>query len=192
MIANLDQLANLLSTQEKPLTVRSVEVEGSKWKELSAGPGPVLRYGVHDGDVMLVVGQRSTDLFKKDSSAPTLSQSQRFAAAMKTIGGSDMAPIFYLDVKGIIATFNKFAPMLQAMQVPVIGEPGGVQKVLDAVGLGSLESISSAMIAQDGGFKTSVFVHAPGANKTALRDAETAHRRRPAHGRRGCDLGQRL
>ena len=94
--------------------------------------------------------------------ASSLAASERFAAAMKTVGGSAATPVVFVDLKGLVGTLEKFQPLLAGLQLPVLGEEGGISRVLEGLGLASVQSLSFASVPQAGGFTTSVFLHAPG------------------------------
>ncbi len=149
-------------------TATDVPVEGAALKELPIpGPEMPLRWGVIGDDFVISVGTGLLKHLAAGTESKGLGSSQRFAAAMKIIGGTPAAPTFFLDLKGIARTLEMFMPMFAGSDVPVLGEEGGVQKFLDGVGLGSAQSVSMAMVPEAGGFKTTLLLHAPGLGEGA-------------------------
>ncbi|HOB75059.1 MAG TPA: type II secretion system protein GspG [Phycisphaerae bacterium] len=120
-----------------------------------------LRYGVLGDDLVISIGTKFSAHWEA-AEAKTLTDSERFVAAMKATGASPVSPVFFLDIRGIVETLDKFQPLFAAGQIPILGEPGGVQKLLDNLGLGTMQSFSVAMRPDAGGFTTTTFLHAPG------------------------------
>jgi type II secretion system protein G len=134
-----------------------------KLKRIEEGLGPLM-WGVVGKDFVIINGTRAVDYLASGTLDQSLTQSKRFAAAMKTTGGSAACPVFFLDLKGVAATLQSFQPMFAGLKVPVLGGPDGVQSLLKQLGLDTIESLSSAMVPEGGGFKTSGFLHLPGAS----------------------------
>ena len=140
-----------------------VEVGDATLKELAMlGPTMPIRWGVIGDDFLISVGTKLTERLTAGEAAKSLAADERFATAMKTVSATPASPTLFLDIKGVVATLESFQPMFAGFEVPILGEEGGVQRILDGMDLGATESISLAMTPEAGGFKTSTFVHIPG------------------------------
>ncbi len=124
-------------------------------------PGMLLRWGVIEEDFILSVGTRWAEHLAAGPDAATLTTSERFKAAMEVTGGSGATPAMFIDLEGIVKTLETFQPMFAGLELPVLGEEGGVRRVLESVGLGSARSMSIACRLEAGGFMTTAFLHAP-------------------------------
>jgi hypothetical protein len=84
---------------------------------------------------------------------------------MKQVGGTKDTPSLYVSFQAIVSMLEKFQPMLGAMEIPVVGEPGGLRRAMEGLGVGSLTSLSVASVPGDGGFRTTSFLRSPGLGK---------------------------
>lgn len=164
--ADSKQLADGVQTIVKmaiPSEATEAKVGGGTLQEVMLpGANLPLRYGVLGNDFVITIGTKFSEHWAAGSGAETLTKSERFAAAMKATHGSSATPVIYVDLQGVITTLNTFQPMFAAERVPILGEPEGLKKLLDGLGLGSIQSLSVTMRPEAGGFVTSSFLHAPG------------------------------
>jgi len=177
-INDLLQLAGLPMEQ-----VKEVKIGDSHFKQLAPlGPAMPVRWGMVDEMFVLSVGTKawmhligdrgSSTTQPATATQPTtgpageavavnLAVSERFAAAIKVVGGSASTPTLFVDLRGVIQTLTAFQPTFAGFGVPILGEAGGVQRILDASGFGSVQSYAAATVPEAGGFKTTAFLHVP-------------------------------
>ncbi len=149
-------------------TAEEIALGGMKFKQLAVAGSPVLlRWGEVKGVFIVSIGAKATEHLATGSIESSLSRSPRFVAAMKHAGGRQDAPFVYLDLKGVVAIVEGFQPMLASTSVPFFAEPGAVQRLVKQIGLEACESLSIAMVPEEKGFKTSMFLHLPGANSSS-------------------------
>jgi len=168
LLAHVEILIALVREHGPGGEVKDVEVAGARFKEFIPHGAPIpIRYGVLGDDLIITTGTKVSEHLEAGADAKTLAGSERFMAAMKIAGGSAKTPVIYLDLKGGIATVQNFQPLLAEAKIPVLSEPGGIARLLEGLGLGSLESFSIVMSPESGGFKTTTFLHAPGLGQGA-------------------------
>lgn len=160
------KLERSLEADEIPFSIadaKEATVAGAKMKQVPLmGPMVPLAWGVFGEDLLITVGTRATGHLVAGDDSIGLGRSERFSEAMRITGASAASPTLYLNLRAIIDTLAKYQPLFAQQRIPVLGDPNGVQKLLDAMGLGSLQSLSLAMSPEGKGFKTTMFVHAPG------------------------------
>ena len=160
-----DQLEKVLRKANLPVDAATPMPEESKLKLkelLLLGPMMPIRWGVVGDDFVVSIGTKTSQLLAGDPNAKPLTTSPHFAAAMKATGGSGSAPLLYIDLAETVKTLESFQMMFAAGNVPILGEPGGLRKVLDEVGMGKIESVTLTQTPEAGGFKTTLFVRVPG------------------------------
>lgn len=139
-----------------------VEVGDATLREIQLPEvGWPLSYGVLGENLVVSIGTKFPEHWAAGADAKPLAGTERFSTAMKVTGASEVTPVFFLDLRGVVETLEKFQPMFASIKVPILGEPGGVQKLLENIGLGSVQSYSAAMRPEAGGFTTTSFLHAP-------------------------------
>ncbi len=177
------QLDEVLKDMELPFGQASdLPVGDATFRQLPIMPAIPLRYGVYRDKFVVTLGLKVTGHLLAGAESRSLAESERFIAAMKYVEGSTSVPTGYLDLAGVVATLERFQPMFAGMNLPVLGEPGGVRKMLNGIGFGSVQSLSGSIIVQDQGYKTQTFIHVPGLNaipdvkirKTTISDADLA------------------
>jgi general secretion pathway protein G len=94
--------------------------------------------------------------------AGNLADNPSFKKALSVTGASATSPIVFVNLKSIIHTLDAFQPMLASFKIPVLGEEGGLNRVLTQWGLQNAESLSITWTAEAGGLKTTTFLHSPG------------------------------
>jgi len=124
------------------------------FRQLPILPAIPLRYGVYRDKLVVTLGLKVTGHLLAGAESRSLAESERFVTAMKFVDGNESVPIAYLDLAGVVSTLNLFQPMFAGMELPILGEPGGVQKMLDSIGFGSLQSLAVSVAARDQGYKT--------------------------------------
>lgn len=145
-----------------PDSAEEVAVGEMKFKTVAGFPIP-LRWGTAREFFIISVGAKATEHLALGTLENSLTRSPRFAAAMKHAGSGQESPFFFLDLKGAVQVVKDFQPMLAATGLPFFTEPGAVDRLLKQVGADACESLSIAIAPEAGGFKTTMFVHLPGA-----------------------------
>lgn len=146
-----------------PQMLADVEVQGFKLRELQIlGPNMPIRWGTIQQHVILTIGTRTVEHLTAAETTGSLGQDEDFAAAMKAIDGNAGHPTMFLDIKGLLATVKTFEPMLAMFQVPVIGQPGTIERWMESMGLGNARSVSMVCKGNAGGWQTDTFLHSPG------------------------------
>lgn len=161
----------LVDMMDRALTVAGVPADGAEeasvgdlnFKSLKESPLPV-RWGVVDELFILSVGTKATEHLANGTVEQSLTRSPRFSAAMKTVGAQTDCPSAFLDIKGVLAAFKSFQPMLASSGVPFVSDPEAVDRLLTHVGADAWESLSFAMVPEASGFKTTMFLDMPGAD----------------------------
>ncbi|MBP7933195.1 MAG: DUF1559 domain-containing protein [Phycisphaerae bacterium] len=164
-----DQVEKLARRAELPLDAATTLPADSKlkMKELAIlGPLMPIRWGVVGDDFIVSLGTKTTDLLIGSDGVKRLTGSPHFTAAMKATGGSGAPPLLYLDLAETVRTLEAFQAMFAAGDVPILGVPGGLRKVLDETGLGKLESLTLVQTPQAGGFRTTFFARVPGMGRS--------------------------
>lgn len=159
------QLEKLLRQAKVPLDAATTLPPESRlqMKELAVlGPLMPIRWGVVGDDFVVSVGTRTTQMLTGNGDVKRLTDSPHFAAAMKATGGSGATPLLYVDLAETVKTLESFQMVFAAGEVPILGEPGGLGKVLDEAGLGKVESLTLVQAPEAGGFKTTLFLRVPG------------------------------
>ena len=149
-----------------PDSAEEVAVGEMKFKTVAGFPIP-LRWGTAQDLFIISVGAKATEHLALGTLENSLTRSPRFAAALKHAGSSQESPFFFLDLKGAVQVVKDFQPMLAATGVPFFTEPGAVDRFLQQVGADACESLSITIAPEAGGFKTTMFVHLPGAAASA-------------------------
>lgn len=162
-----DTFEKLLDTAHlAPETAEKVTVGDMQFRQLAI-PGVPLRWGTAKDFFIASIGTKATEHLAAGSLEDSLTSSPRFAAAVKHTAARDDSPFFYLDVQGLIRTVESFQPMLAGLGIKMLAEPGAVKQILKEIGVDSCESVSLTMVPEAGGFRTSLFVHMPGASQSA-------------------------
>jgi general secretion pathway protein G len=171
----LDQLVRMATAEHgSQVILRDVSIGDARLTELVLQEFPMpIRYGAVGGDLVITLGTKHAELWAAGTPDGGLASSERFQAAMKGARGSAATPVFFLDIRGVVALLEKFQPMLAASQIPVLGEPGGVQRILESAGLGNAQSLSMAVRPEGDGYQSNVFLHAPGPKKGTPFDVGT-------------------
>jgi general secretion pathway protein G len=139
-----------------------VEVKGATLKRMTLLDPPItLHWGVVGPDFVLVVGPKMIELLNGAADARGLGQSKPFRAAMEATGGSNVVPVWYVDLAGAVKTIETFQPLFEALEIPVVGEERGVQAILDELGIGKAEWIANAVTSTAGGFKSTTVFRVP-------------------------------
>lgn len=92
-----------------------------------------------------------------------LAENPLFAKAMEVTGGKPELPVIFVNLQQALRTVEAFQPMLASFGVPVLGEEGGVRKVLAEFGADQVRSFSMAWTPEAGGLQVTTFFHVPGA-----------------------------
>lgn len=166
--------ARLVDMTERLLTLAGIDPDSAeevavgemKFKTVAGFPIP-LRWGTAREFFIISVGAKATEHLALGTLENSLTRSPRFAAALKHAGSSQESPFFFLDLKGAVQVVKDFQPMLAATGVPFFTEPGAVDRFLQQVGADACESLSITIAPEAGGFKTTMFVHLPGAAASA-------------------------
>lgn len=166
LAAAVDHLLEAMGPEAGEGEAKEIAVNGGKLKQ---GVVPAVEWvhahGVVGDDLIVTLGRRTLEHLNAGAAVKGLAASERFQAAMKVTGGSAGTPVFYLDLAGVVKTVESFQPVFAEM--PIIGEEGGIQRVLKSLGLDTLQSVSAAGVPEAGGFKTTGFLHAPGIGQNA-------------------------
>ncbi|HPD28894.1 MAG TPA: type II secretion system protein GspG [Phycisphaerae bacterium] len=145
-----------------PDSAMEVEVGRLKFKTVTGFPLP-LRWGRAQDLFVVSLGTKATEHLGLGTLEDSLTRSPRFAAAMKHVGADQSWPFFFLDMKAAVQALKDFQPMLAATSLPFFAEPDALDRFLKQMGVEACESLSIAIAPEAGGFKTSMFVHLPGA-----------------------------
>lgn len=148
-----------------PDEAEEVAVGDLKFKGATVGPVP-LRWGLIKEMFVFAVGTKATEHLGLGTVEGSLSRSPRFQAAMKGTGAAPDAPFAYLDLKSAVNAVRAFQPMLAASGVPVLSDSELLDRLLGQMGADTCESLSITIAPEAGGFKTSMFLHMPGASSS--------------------------
>lgn len=165
--------------------IKSVDVGPWKMRELAIlGPAFALRWGAIDNCLVVSFGNKllrhlvpeylpaapqtntsdpaSEPAPAEKPSAANLAESPLFRQALQAAGGSPDLPLLFVNLERTLLTAEAFQPMLSAFGVPVVGEAGGLRKLLGEIGAGDPKSLTVACAPNAGGLQTTLFFHSPG------------------------------
>ena len=152
----------------EPDILSEVTVAGATFRQLlDPQMGIPVRWGVIGEDLVVAVGTKLTDRIASLDQGKGLAASERFAAAARVTGCSADTPAIFVDLRGIIDTLDKFQVMFAGLEVPILGEEGGVKQLLTKLGLEKVQSFSATIRPEEKGFKSAAFLHVPGATESA-------------------------
>ncbi len=143
------------------------EVAGAQLKSVQLPiPVPAVVYGFVDNYFMAALGNVTAEkvVAAIRGQAPRLIENEEFAAARKKLGGdiSTMGCNLYVDVGECIGRVMAFVAAMSGEE-----PPAQIQATIEASGLSKVRSLSAATHLRDGGYRTTIHLHAP-APRTGL------------------------
>lgn len=163
LVTKLNGVISAASPSSPP---REIKVDSGKlWVIQEADEDIPLYYGYIGDDIVACVGDRLRKHWTGESKLPSLTTDEHFTAAAKAVKATAQTPLVYVNFQAVFAAIEKFEPMAAQMEIPVLGEPGGVRKLLQVLGIDKLRSFAISTRPRDAGFETIAFLHAPGIGK---------------------------
>lgn len=158
----LDRFKGILDQSVEDPAFRRLELKDGELIEVTPPPGPPVVCVGYVGEYFLIcLGNRLKEHWTADTPAASLATDERFRFAALKVGGTAATPMFFLDLERVVTVVESFQPMAAEAGVPVLGEPGGLRRALEALGLHKLRSVAGAMAPHAGGFQSKLFLHAP-------------------------------